>query len=186
MHVSKDSMWRKIWKFLQDFLGTKQPLKKSLLQVVDDHDPPVSQCQTGVTRTHDRCVMCVCPYTHVASSQPNWAGEFIRRAPSHRQQLARKPVRADGGWWTMLSEKKEQGGRHLGRTVRETFTCEGLLLLLLVLCRPPGDNERKRLVPADGGEAEAEVKDRAEQGVPPVSFGQRACAAVEIKAVFRS
>jgi hypothetical protein len=24
MHVSKDSMWRKIWKILQNFLGTKQ------------------------------------------------------------------------------------------------------------------------------------------------------------------
>jgi hypothetical protein len=82
----------------------------------------------------------------------------------HRATDSSWPVRADRGWWTMLSAKKEQGGRHLGRTVRETFTCEGLLLLVLVLCRPPGDNERKRLVPVDGGEAEAEVKDRAEQG----------------------
>ena len=27
MHVSKDSMWREIWKILQNFLGTKQGLK---------------------------------------------------------------------------------------------------------------------------------------------------------------
>jgi len=26
MHVSKDSMWREIWKILQNFLGTKQGL----------------------------------------------------------------------------------------------------------------------------------------------------------------
>jgi hypothetical protein len=26
MHVSKDSMWRGIWKFLQNFLGTKPAL----------------------------------------------------------------------------------------------------------------------------------------------------------------
>jgi hypothetical protein len=26
MHVSKDSMWRGIWKILQNFLGTKQGL----------------------------------------------------------------------------------------------------------------------------------------------------------------
>jgi hypothetical protein len=31
MHVSKDSMWRRIWKILQNFLGTKQGLKAMAL-----------------------------------------------------------------------------------------------------------------------------------------------------------
>jgi hypothetical protein len=31
MHVSKDSMWREIWKILQNFLGTKQGLRSSTL-----------------------------------------------------------------------------------------------------------------------------------------------------------
>jgi hypothetical protein len=33
MHVSKDSMWRGIWKILQNFLGTKQGPK--VIQVID-------------------------------------------------------------------------------------------------------------------------------------------------------
>jgi hypothetical protein len=33
MHVSKDSMWREIWKILQKFLETKQDLNKTTMNL---------------------------------------------------------------------------------------------------------------------------------------------------------
>lgn len=70
----------------------------------------------------------------------------------------------------MLSTKRtEQGRRHLGRAVRETFTCVrsyAWLLLPVPMHRPPpaGDSEPKATCAGRAEPSQAEVKVRT--GVP--------------------
>jgi hypothetical protein len=147
----------------------------------------------GVTRNIDSCVMRVCPYTvqpnpirvrsHVvASSQPNCMSRRIYQA-GERAPTAAAPTWRSGGR-TMLSTKRtEQGRRHLGRAVRETFTCVrsyAWLLLPVPMHRPPpaGDSEPKATCAGRAEPSRARQRSRSEQGsrtpvpVPPVSGGQ--------------
>jgi hypothetical protein len=95
MHVSKDSMWRKIWKILQNFLGTKQgPISNGLWPLTSLPCPrslinPMPQTTPKFNKVPD--LVGAVPCCHVCSSP--WSIQSRQKQAYHApRQVSSIPV----------------------------------------------------------------------------------------------
>jgi hypothetical protein len=136
MHVSKDSMWRGIWKILQNFLGTKLGLKQNsnvqsnycLISICDR-----TSCAKITLRNHSRVQRIgwwtggpqqSCPLGHHLFGIPltNWtqAARPLPTAPPHGSSCS-----VDQFPWTSSLDSREKKPSMLPWPVAHVRTCGG-------------------------------------------------------------
>jgi hypothetical protein len=150
MYVSKDSMWRRIWKFLQNFLGTKQGLSGLLLRCLIPCNTRMPNLEIDIVQSTQPAALlarlhtsadCCTPFSFISSFFVPFHFSFsaihcrTSRLHSFRHASCRFPTR---GWpserRTIYRAMDEQRRSPSYRTVKRLGV---VIWCCLIIYRPP-------------------------------------------------